>query len=142
MPPIKSLSRSSTKWMRQSSAATPEYQAGVEDPKTDWATATAAAEANYNKGVQAAITRKAFGKGVKKAGTDAWKEAALKKGVVRWAAGIALAQDKYEQGFAPFRTVIENTKLPPRGPVGAPENINRVAVMAKALHDEKIKQQG
>lgn len=142
MPPVKSLARASAKWARQSATATPEYEAGVTDPKADWATKTAAAEDNYQKGVQAAITRKAFGKGVRAAGTDKWKENTLKKGVARWAEGIAGARGDYEEGFAPFRAVIERTNLPPRGPVGDPRNIQRVAVLAKALHDEKLKIQG
>jgi len=142
MPPVKSLARASEKWARQSQAATPEYIAGVTDPKADWAKNTAAAEDNYQKGVQAAIARKAFGKGVTKAGTAKWQEAALTKGAVRWPEGIAIARPAYEAGFAPYRTVIEQTVLPPRGPVGDPRNIQRVAAIALALHKKKLEIQG
>lgn len=142
MPPVKSLNRSSEKWARQSMAATPEYIAGVTDPKADWAKNTAAAEANYKAGVQAAMNRGAFGKGVNRAGTQKWQENTLKKGAPRWADGIAIARPAYEEGFAPYRTVIENTKLPERGPVGDPRNIQRVAVMALALHKKKLELQG
>ena len=138
MPAIKSPERCADAWKRRSAASTPDYEAGVRDPKTDWAQATKAAEGNYNKGVQAAMSRGAFGKGVSNAGTEKWQKNAIAKGTQRWAAGIALAEDAYIVGFTPYATTIANTKLPPRGPKGDPGNINRVAVMAKALHDKKL----
>jgi hypothetical protein len=141
MANIKPLSRTIEKWKRQSASSTPEYEAGIKDPKTDWQIATAAAEANYQAGVQAAITRKAFGKGVTKAGTAKWKERALTKGVGRWAEGVSKSADAYQTGFGPYQDIIAKTALPPRGPKGSPQNIQRVAVMANALHDEKMKRQ-
>lgn len=139
MPPVKSLDRISNKWTRQSQAATPEYEAGINNPRRSWSAATVAAEGNYEQGVQAAIGRKAFGNGVRRAGDASWKEGALKKGTARWGPGIAASRAKYEKGFAPYRQAIENIDLPPRGPKGDPANINRVAVIATALHDEKLR---
>jgi hypothetical protein len=141
MANIKSMLRTTTKWTRQSASSTPEYQAGIENPKTDWQIAAAAAEANYQAGVQAAITRKAFGKGVAKAGTAKWKTNALRKGVQRWSEGVGLSVDAYTAGFQPYHEVIARTVLPARGPKGSPQNIQRVVVMANALHDEKMKRQ-
>lgn len=138
MADIKPISRTTEKWKRQSQVSTPEYEAGVRNPKTDWAEATAAAEKNYNQGVQAAIQRGAFGRGVKKAGTDSWQEGALTKGTTRWAQGIAISEDKYREGFQPYHDVIAALVLPPRGPKGDPANIQRVAAVAKALHDKKM----
>jgi hypothetical protein len=141
MANIKSLERSTNKWERQSASSTPEYEAGIKSPKTDWQKAASDAEANYTAGVQAAIQRKAFGKGVNKAGSAKWQNQALTKGVQRWAQGISLSKDAYTAGFGPYREVIQRTNLPPRGPKGSPQNITRVAVMAAALHDEKMKRQ-
>ncbi len=141
MPKVKSLARSSEKWARQSQTAQPEYKAGVEQTTKDWADNTTAAAANYTAGVQAAIADDRFAKGVAKAGTSKWRSNTLTKGPARWSQGIADSRPAYEAGFAPFRTVIENTTLPPRGPKGSPENINRVAVMASALHEAKLAQQ-
>ncbi len=137
MPEVKSLTRISDKWKRQSQAATPEYEFGVKNPKKDWAEETAKAEDNYKKGVIAAANAGSFGKGVKKAGTSKWQENTLKKGVNRWADGINQSASNYEEGFKPYRETIINTTLPPRGPKGDPKNIERVRVMAKALHDKK-----
>jgi len=138
MADIKSMDRTVEKWQRQSAVSQSEYEAGVNDPKSDWAKNTAAAENAYNQGVQAAISRKAFGKGVTKAGTARWKEQTLAKGASRWSQGISLSGDAYSTGFAPYREVIAKTVLPSRGAKGDSNNIQRVAVLAKALHDKKV----
>lgn len=139
MANIKNMDRISDSWKRRSQASTPDYEAGIRDPRADWATEAARAEKNYNDGITAAMSRGAFGKGIKEAGTSKWQRAALEKGTARWAAGIAMAEDAYVTGFSPYATVIANTKLPPRGPKGDPKNIERVRVMADALHKEKVK---
>jgi len=142
MPAIKALDRISAKWSRVTQAATASYTEGVENPANDWATNAAAAEKNYNTGVQAAVSQGRFGKGVRRSGTAKWKSAALDKGAARFAQGVALAQVAYESGFAPYRTVIANLTLTPRGPKGDPANINRVAQVANALRAEKLRRLG
>lgn len=139
MPPVKSMDRITDAWTRRSAASVKDYTEGIQNPRKDWAAETVAAEDNYNAGVQAAMARNAFGRGVADAGTAKWKKNALEKGVTRWSGGIALAKDAYVKGFAPYRTVIENITLPARGPKGDPKNIERVRVMAEALHDEKVR---
>lgn len=138
MPPVKSLSRSSEKWSRQSAAAQPEYVAGVQQPRKDWADATSNAAENYAQGVQQAIQDNRFQQGVRAAGTSTWQSQTLAKGPGRWADGIRKSTDRYEKGFAPFRQVIENIDLPARGPKGDPRNIERVAIIANALHQAKV----
>jgi hypothetical protein len=138
MAEIKDLSRIGAKWKRVASGAAVEYEEGVKNPKRDWAKATAAAEPAYTQGITAALSRKAFGKGVNKAGTAKWQENAIKKGPGRYSEGVNLAEDAYITGFGPYREIIARTTLPARGARGDPKNINRVAVLAKALHDHKI----
>ena len=142
MPPVKPLSRISDKWARQSANSQSEYVAGVTNPKADWANQTIAAEGNYDRGVQQAITAKRFGKGVRRRGTSFWQERTLTKGPSRWAEGIQVSQDAYEKGFAPYRDIIEKTTLPERGPKGDPKNIQRVGVLAAALHKGKLARAG
>ena len=137
MPPVKALDRAAAKWARQSASSGPEYEAGIRNPRRPWAESTAASEALYEAGVQAAIQRKSFGKGVKKAGNAKWQNNALTKGPGRWIAGIGASEAAYKTGFAPYRAVIEGVTLPARGPKGDPTNIQRVAIIAKALHDKK-----
>lgn len=142
MPPVKSLDRISEKWARVVEVSQPDYEAGVQNPREDWAEKTLAAEGNYSAGVQRAISEKRFGKGVRAAGTDKWRARTLSVGPDRWLQGVRVSRGNYEAGFAPYRETIIRTVLPPRGPKGDPKNVQRVAVLAKALHDEKLKRGG
>ena len=142
MPEVKPLDRISAKWIRVSGVSQDEYTTGVRNPRRDWADETAKAKGSYEKGVQQAIQQDRFAKGVQAAGTQKWQNAAVGKGPARWAEGIRLGQSNYERGFAPYRQVIENTELPARGPVGDPQNIRRVEVLAKNLHEAKLRNLG
>lgn len=135
---VKPMDRIKKKWVTSTQANQAEFEEGVKNPRKDWAQQTAKAEGNYKAGVQAAIAQGRFGKGVTKAGTSKWQEKTLSKGPARWAQGVALSADDYERGFAPYRQVLENLTLPERGAKGDPKNIQRVAVVAKALHDKKV----
>jgi len=142
MANIKDASLIASKWKRRSENAGAEYEEGVRNPRTDWAQATSAAESAYDQGVQNAINRKAFGKGVRKAGTAKWQSNALSKGPSRFSTGVAAAQQAYEDGFAPYRQTISALSLPARGAKGDPKNIQRVAAVASALHAKKIELEG
>lgn len=140
---VKSIKAIGEKWNRVVSTRGPDYEAGVTTPQVDWETATAAAEPNYAAGVQAAIAKKRFGSGVKRAGTAKWQSGALKKGVARWPTGVSVAQPDYEKGFEPFRAALEKTTLPPRRAKRDPANLNRVkatvdAMIAAAEAQEKM----
>lgn len=142
MAAIKSAAEISSKWSRRAGTAGAEYEEGVRNPRKDWATETAKSEQAYEQGIQASISRKAFGKGVKKSGTEKWQRNAIEKGPARFTQGVGVAQNDYEAGFEPFRQVISATNLPQRGPKGDPKNIQRVAVLAKALHSKKLELEG
>jgi len=138
MPPVKSLDQISEKWARVVGVSSVEYEHGIRNPGQDWATNTAAAEPAFASGIQKAIADKRFGSGVRNAGTAKWQERTIAVGIGRWIEGVNLSRPAYEAGFAPYREVIINTDLPPRGAKGDPKNITRVAVLAKALHDKKV----
>lgn len=142
MPPVKSLARTAEKWTRVTSGATAEYKEGVENPSKDWETETKEAESRYEAGLQASLADKRFGKGVSNAGTAKWQRNASILGPARFATGVQHAKDNYAKGFSPYRDVIERTTLPPRGPKGDPANIERVRILAQALHDEKLSRLG
>jgi len=128
----------SEKWTRKASAATQDYTDGIKDPRTPWAAATAASAANQAAGVQAAIARKAFEKGVAKAGDSKWSRKAAGVGASRFSQGVQAGSDDYAAGVAPYLQVIESTTLPPRGPKGDPRNLQRVAAIANALRAKKL----
>jgi len=139
MPKIRSIKDISGKWATVTPQRTSDYESGIKAPLEDWAQKTSAAEAAYESGVQAAIADKRFGKGVKEAGTEKWQRKAIEVGINRWGPGVRAAQADYESGFSKYRDVIERLTLPPRYPKGDPRNIDRVAAIAKALHEAKIK---
>lgn len=138
MPAIRDVAAIAKKWARVTPARADDYRLGVENPKKDYKTATMAAEPAYEAGVQQAIARKAFGKGVAKAGTEKWKKGAVEKGTARFGPGVAVAEPEYMKGFEPYQKVIASLLLPPRRPKGDPANIERVRAIATALHRAKI----
>jgi hypothetical protein len=139
MPKIKSAAEIAEKYGRVTPARASDFEAGVKAPLENWEEKTRAAESSYELGVQTAIGNKSFGKGVTSAGNAKWQRKAIEVGVGRWGTGVRAGQPDYQKGFEPFRGVIEATALPPRFPKGDPRNLDRVNVLAKALHDAKIK---
>lgn len=142
MANIKDIEQSSDKWTRRASVAGADYQAGINNPRRDWEEASVDAESNYKIGVIAAANAGRYGRGVKEAGNEKWKKNAIAKGPSRFAEGVALAQEDWEYGFAPYHAAIKALKLPPRGPKGSPANIQRVAAVATALRALKEKRGG
>lgn len=139
MPAIRPAREIAEKWRRVVPGRTEDYRRGVEAPKQDWETAAKAAEDRYREGVTAAAAEGRFSAGVSKAGTAKWKKRATELGPRRWSEGVTVAAPDYERGFAPYRDVIERTELPPRYPKGDPRNIERVAKIAAALHEQKVR---
>lgn len=137
MPTIKNIDKIASKWSGVTPSRQNEYVDGVQNPRTDWATATGAANARYKAGVTAAIGKDSFAKGVAAAGTSKWKANATSKGPGRWAEGVANGAEAYKKGFQPYAETIASTTLPARAEKGNPANIQRVAVLAKALNDKK-----
>jgi hypothetical protein len=140
MPPIKSISDITKKFIDVTPQRSAEYGEGVKNPRKDWEQATAAAEDNYEDGVAKAIARKAFGHGVKDAGNAKYQKGVAEKGVARWPAGIRLAGPAYARGFGPYRDEIERTTLPQRYARRDPRNLDRVAAVARALGELKERQ--
>lgn len=137
MVKIKPIDVIAKKFVAKASAAGPDYDAGIRSPSADYATQAKAAEGTYEQGVQAAIGRKAFGKGVSRAGTQKWQNKSLSKGVARYPAGVADAEQEFNAGFGPYASVIAGITLPARRAKGDPSNIARVTAIAKALRDKK-----
>lgn len=135
---VKDLGQSATKWVRRAGAAAGDYRDGVQNPKTDWQGATQAAEEAYETGVTAAISRKAFGKGVSKAGTGKWQDGAMNKGASRYGPGVSMAKDDWFNGFGPYAAVLAGLTLDPRGARGSPQNYARVQQIGDALHKKRI----
>jgi hypothetical protein len=139
---IKPIAVISAKYVKNAQAAAPDYEAGIRTPQNDYARNTIAAEGSYNSGVQAAIGRKAFSKGVSASGTQKWQDKSISKGVPRYPAGVADAEPDFTKGFSPYADTLSRLTLPPSRAKGDPANLQRVAVIAKALRDKKIGMSG
>jgi len=135
---LKPIEQITEKWARRAGAAGPDYQSGVAAPARDWATETGASESAYEQGVQEAISRKAFGREVRKAGSAKWQGKATTVGAPRYTDGVGKAKVEFNTGFAPFASVIQQVSLPAKGPRGAAANIERVRAVADALHNKRV----
>jgi hypothetical protein len=133
----KPIADVATKWASRASAASPDYQKGIQAPSKDWATEAKAAEPAYQAGVQDAVSRGAFGKGVTKAGSEKWSRKALAVGPARYGPGVSAATADFTADFGPYLDALGRISLPTRGKRGDPANIERVRTIATALHSQK-----
>ncbi len=134
---VKDSSRSAAKWSERTSGATQEYIEGVQNPKRPWQEAAKAGSDNWKAGTAKAASEDRFKKGVERVDPNKQMDAAVAKGSQRFAQGVSVGQGDYQEGIAPYLRVIENTTLPPRGPKGDPNNLQRVGVLNKALNTAK-----
>jgi len=133
MANVKPLDTIANKFATVTPGRAQQYAEGSQSPRRDWATATKAAEGNYDQGVTAAIGRKAFGKGVTRAGTAKQVQGAVTKGAVRFGPGVSAAGPAYAAGFGPYHQALQGVTLPPRRARRDPSNLQRVAVIAQTL---------
>lgn len=133
MAAIKPMDQASDKWVRRAQVAGPDFLQGVQNPRRAWSEAAAAGEGNYKAGVVAAANAGRYGMGVKAAGDAKWREGAIRKGPGRFAEGVAIGREEWGKGFAPYHAAIGAITLPPRGPKGSPQNIQRVSAIATTL---------
>jgi len=140
MADIRPIDVIQRKWATVTPSRTPDYQFGVENPRTDWQRAALAADAAWKAGVQTAITQNLFTRGINRAGTAAWQRGATTKGVQRWGPGVQLAEATYGAAFAPFVEAIRRVTLPPRFARRDPRNLLRVAAIVNAMIETASRQ--
>lgn len=133
-PNVPSIAVIGERWARRASAASPDYQSGIEKTSRDWAAASVAAEGSYKQAVTEAAAAGRFGKGVSKAGTAKWRKRAAEVGPARYSQGVQVAQPEFQGGFAPFAEAISRVDLPARGPKGSAQNYGRVQPIGAALN--------
>jgi len=126
------------KWARVTPDRVEDYEQGVRNPSKNWETETVAAEKNYNEGTQKAITRGAFGKGVKKAGLSKQQGNSILKGIPRFGEGVRTGEAAMASGMEAVVRTLTATTLPPKYPKGDPRNYERGRAVGDALHKMKI----
>jgi len=135
IPPIGEIA---LKWKTVTPSRVADYERGVRNPRADWFDRTGAATTAWVTAMQMQSTWIRWANGIRACGTGGWQSATIAKGIPRWAQGVTASGNKYQIGFGPYRDVIANLDLPPRGPAGAPGNLERVRIVAEALHNLKI----
>jgi len=135
---IRSVDSIAKKWAAVTPLRAQDYADGIANPRRSWAAATKNAEGAYEDGVRASIGRKAFGKGVTKAGDEKWSSKASVNGVRNWGPGVAEAMGDYAAGFAPYQAAIAGCVLPPRYARRDPRNMARVTAIVQALVAKKL----
>lgn len=138
MADIKPLSKIAEKWGKNSALAGDAYRDGVTSPRRSWQAAAAAADNARKEGLAAADARDAFVTGVNDAGDAKWKSKSQTLGPARFRQGVQNATPEFSAGFGKYHGVIAGVTLPPRGPKGSPENIERVRAIADALHTARV----
>lgn len=134
---VKDAGMSKDKFVQNGVAGQAAYVAGVRGSGEDWQRETAAAEANYAQGVQDAVNRRAFSAGVRDAGATKFEDRAINVGAGRYPVGIRAGADEWQRKTTPYLDLLRNLTLPPRGPVGAPGNTQRVDAVVTALRRRK-----
>lgn len=137
MAEIRTVEQIAKKWADVTPMRSGDYEAGIKNPRRSWSAGAAAASDAYKAGVTRAVAEDRFAKGVKRAGDARWAKGAIEKGTMRWGPGVALAEDDYRTGFAPYQAAIAAVKLPPRYAKRDPRNLARVKAIVDALVAKK-----
>lgn len=137
---IKDTASLAKKYVTRAGAAAGDYKDGVQGAGADWEANTKASEGNYEQGVQAAISRKAFGRGVSDAGGAKYTTRAVSLGSQRYGPGVAVGADDWAKNTQPYLQKLASLQLPPKGPRRSPANQQRANMVASELG--KMKEQG
>ena len=109
----------------------------LKSPRNSWQTQTSAASASWAAGVQAAISKGSFAKGVSRRAIQMGEGRGWQgRGPLR-GRGRGCASRLRERGGSVF-VGDRNHCSPARGPKGRAQNIQRVSVLAAALHAKKV----
>ena len=136
---IPSISVITESWVRGAAQGAANYRRGVENSAVDWEGPTSAAQEVWQQAIIEAAGTDRFRNGVQLAGNAKWRAKSSELGANRFPSGVAAASTDYSRGFDPFRNVIAGLDLPPRGPRGSAQNIDRVRRVTEALHNERLR---
>lgn len=128
------------KWVRRTSAAAPDYKAGVQKVSTAPGILAQKQSAVAAQNYQEAISSGRWGQRVASVSLSDWQNAAVNKGAARLSQGVQAASDKMQNfmaTFLPFEDqVVQRVKQQyPRG--STDQNIARAEAIMRALAEFK-----
>ena len=135
---VKSASESAQKWRDRASGASSEYASGAAEAAEEWERNAVAAAPNFRAAIQQGNIEQRYESGVRRAGASKYRRKIMEVGASRYGSGIAAAESDYAEGVEPYLATIANLTLPPRQPRGSSANLERVAVIAQALHRRRV----
>lgn len=138
MAEIRDLSMISKKWAEVTPQRDGFYKMGVLNPRRPWAVSAAASEETYKKAITDAANQGRFGKGIRKAGEEKWRQRASELGPQRFREGVSVAEADHQAGFAPYFDAYRSLKLPERFPKGDPRNYKRNEAVGMTFHKKKM----
>ncbi len=134
---VKPLGTVAEKFVRITQGRSADYQQGIQGTAPQaFEGAAAAAAQTWQSGVTQAAAEGRFESGVRGSGAK-WQRKAIQVGASRFGPGVAAARDDYQTGFEPYHRTLAGLTLDPRGPRGDPANVQRVAVIAAALNQQR-----
>ena len=135
---VKPLSEIAEKYATVTPKRSAEYEKGIARTNAaEFESAAKAGEDNFQSAMTDVIAESRRLKGLEGSGAK-WKRNAAERGPANFRNSTSKAGPDFEAGFKPYLDVIAGLTLPPKGPAGSPENIDRVAAIAAALHAKKI----
>ena len=120
------------RWNEARGRVPENYKAGVQ-AATNVIEKAIQAEGTYAEAMSKAVANQSRAKGLAKTSTEQWKSAAINKGAVRIAAGMAAAEPKMREGLGRVLNVIQSVSIPPRSTDGMANIDNRLKPIAAAL---------
>ena len=133
MAAIRPIDQIANRWATITPQRQDAFGEGVRQPRRDWAQSTSGQADAWQNGVQRAIQQGSFASGVNRAGTGTWQNRTLEVGVNRWGPGVQVAENRFNQGFAPFREAIARLSLPQRFSRRDSRNLERVRAVVNQM---------
>jgi hypothetical protein len=135
---VRDAAQAAERFATKAASAAGDYAKGIQGSGAAWEGGAAAAEQNYNDGVTQAVSRGAFGRGVRASGGSYYEQRAATLGASRFAPGVQAGKANYSEGVQPYLDTLRSLNLTPRRPKGDPSNVQRVAEVANALRQKKV----
>ncbi len=135
---VKSAADVAAKWGQVTPGRQAYYASETPAAASDWEKNTQAAKASFQAAVTAGNIGEMFAGGVRKAGAAKYARKVTDVGINRFGQGVTAAIADMQNGVAPMLETIAAQTLPARQPRGSAANLQRVQVIADALHKKRL----
>ena len=136
----KSAADAAKKWGEVTPGRQQYYASETPAAASEWESKTIAAKAAFQAAVTAGNIGEMFSGGVKKAGAAKFSRKVTDVGINRFSQGVTAAVTDMQTGIEPMLATIAALTLPARAPRGSAGNLQRVQIIADALHKKRIAQ--